>query len=308
MKQEPNANPRSARERLWLAAAEAAGRAVPVQARTLAKTYRVRDNVFSTALPSTMKGQKGLVWSHLVVGPERALLIDTGFGVGDLKGMARELSGGRPVIVCNTHCHGDHFMGDFQFDAVFCPEYDAENLREAFSDPHWEAERVPYEGGFFTQEDVVPVRDCAILPVPDGHRFDLGGGYLVELIHIGGHSPGSSVLLDRQNRILFSGDVLMGLVTLIMMPYSHYPAFATVRAFRDALVRLASRKGEFDCLCPGHGELELSPDVIDDMIALCGSVLAHPEDYDTLTDFRGMPCKQKSHGLAAIRYTDQYLS
>ena len=39
----------------------------------------------------------------------------------------------------------------------------------------------------------------------DGDIIDLGGRRL-EVIHIPGHSPGSIALLDRDNRVLFTGD------------------------------------------------------------------------------------------------------
>lgn len=65
----------------------------------------------------------GDVWMYLIVGPEKAMLIDTAFGLGDLKGLVEELAGGRELIVVNTHDHFDHAYGNCRFDKVYCHEY-----------------------------------------------------------------------------------------------------------------------------------------------------------------------------------------
>ena len=54
----------------------------------------------------------------LVAGEERALLIDTGTGVGDLKAAVEGLTG-LPVIVALTHGHVDHAGGVRQFGEVY---------------------------------------------------------------------------------------------------------------------------------------------------------------------------------------------
>lgn len=48
---------------------------------------------------------------YLVEGAERALLIDTGFGVGDLKALCERLTD-KPLLVVDTHSHGDHVLGN----------------------------------------------------------------------------------------------------------------------------------------------------------------------------------------------------
>ena len=42
---------------------------------------------------------------------KKAMLIDTAFGLGDLKGLIHKLIGDKEIIVCNTHCHIDHVSG-----------------------------------------------------------------------------------------------------------------------------------------------------------------------------------------------------
>lgn len=42
--------------------------------------------------------------------------------------------------------------------------------------------------------------------VEDGHIFDLGDGYEVELVMLPGHSPGQSGYYDHHNHIIFTGD------------------------------------------------------------------------------------------------------
>ena len=71
---------------------------------------------------------------HLIIGSERALLIDTGMGAGDLKGAVEALTD-KPVDVVNTHFHGDHTGGNGQFARVFCPEYDLPYLKSQMSHP-----------------------------------------------------------------------------------------------------------------------------------------------------------------------------
>ena len=62
-------------------------------------------------------------WMYLITGPEKALLIDTSFGIGDLRGLVDEITGGMPTIVVNTHASVDHSYGNFQFEKVYCHEY-----------------------------------------------------------------------------------------------------------------------------------------------------------------------------------------
>jgi glyoxylase-like metal-dependent hydrolase (beta-lactamase superfamily II) len=51
-------------------------------------------------------------WIWLIIGAKKAMLIDTCYGLGDMKGLVDEITGGMPLIVANTHGHFDHAGGD----------------------------------------------------------------------------------------------------------------------------------------------------------------------------------------------------
>ena len=53
----------------------------------------------------------------LLIGPEKAALIDTGCGIGNLRQAVAELTD-KPVIVINTHTHFDHLGGNRQFGEI----------------------------------------------------------------------------------------------------------------------------------------------------------------------------------------------
>ena len=59
-----------------------------------AECFKVRHNTYAIFSPSIMPGC-GDVWSYLIIGPDRALLIDTAFGLGDLKKLSEHLAPGR---------------------------------------------------------------------------------------------------------------------------------------------------------------------------------------------------------------------
>lgn len=54
------------------------------------------------------------VISYLIVGRKKALLFDTGLGIGDMYQEVRKITQ-LPIIVINSHHHFDHIGGNYQF-------------------------------------------------------------------------------------------------------------------------------------------------------------------------------------------------
>ena len=251
------------------------------------EAYRWKDNTWCIFNPSIMDGC-GDVWSYLVVGPEKALLIDTAFGLGDLRGLAEHLAGGREVLCANTHKHVDHIGGNVQFDRVYINEYDAESLRDEMT-PDFMASYLLDEDGNptaqgFAKEDLCAFSPYEIVACPNGYVFDLGGGYEVELVHLSGHTAGQSGFLDKQTGCFFIGDSTSALLD----EGERYPQFCTIRSMRDCLVAAIERHGEeVSGLYPGHGTFDLHPVTLQYMVNACEVILAHPDQYDSKLNWFG---------------------
>jgi len=270
----------------------------------LVEAWQMRDDVWSFL--SKSPGMGGDAWMHLIVGPERALLVDTGFGIGDMKALAERITG-KPVIVVNTHCHGDHVLGNFQFDAVYCHEYDADSIRAQMK-PEGLARIAAKTDDYYKAEDVVAFKEYEVVGVEHGHIFDLGGGHEVELFHLPGHSPGGCGFIDKKNRILFSGDAIVsspGLICGAVRDAAH-AKYCTIRAYRDRLAELVGRMDEFDVLYPGHNFLEFSNKAVTDALEMCEQILRDPDCQDDVDEVwpGGAPAKLKIVGLVSVAYTD----
>jgi glyoxylase-like metal-dependent hydrolase (beta-lactamase superfamily II) len=169
----------------------------------------------------------------LVAGTERAILIDTGLGIGDIHRAVRELTD-LDVHVVNTHYHWDHSGGNSGFDDIAIHELGAERLQRgpdmtklepyaAYSLRMLERVgefRVTDEEFFgFLSDETTPRPlpddfDFATWKIPasiptqllqDGDRLDLGGRTL-QVFHTPGHTPDSICLFDEENGLLFGGD------------------------------------------------------------------------------------------------------
>jgi glyoxylase-like metal-dependent hydrolase (beta-lactamase superfamily II) len=216
---------------------------------------------------------------YLVCGEERALLIDTGWGVGDLPALAASLLDARvegplPLTVVNTHGHPDHTYGNGQFSEVYVSPADASWLRTPppLENRQWIARDLlprPLPSGFEVERWAARVPD-SLPPVEDGQRFELGGRTL-EAIALPGHSPGSICLLDRKMRRLFVGDsILTGTIWL------HLDESLPLGQFHQNLQRIQSFAGQFDVLLPAHGSLDALPlpkGVLDDLVNGIASIL-----------------------------------
>jgi hypothetical protein len=78
------------------------------------EVYRIRPGLFAIYEP----GQFEEVISYLAVGEEKALLFDSGLGIGDMKAVVSELTELAPIVV-NSHTHYDHVGGNHQFSNVY---------------------------------------------------------------------------------------------------------------------------------------------------------------------------------------------
>jgi glyoxylase-like metal-dependent hydrolase (beta-lactamase superfamily II) len=101
-----------------------------------AEVYQFRANLFGIYTES-LDGM-GDPWMWLIEGPEKSFLIDTGFGIGNLPGLLKEIIGNKPVIVSNTHSHFDHAYGNFWFDKVYCHKYEAPLLKSKMNPHIWD--------------------------------------------------------------------------------------------------------------------------------------------------------------------------
>lgn len=241
-------------------------------------------------------------WMHLIVGQERALLIDTAFGIGDLRSLVETLTD-KPVDVVNTHFHGDHSAGNGQFETIFIHKYDIPYLEMSEKAEN----RLLPAPGTYREEDIIPLRSAKHVAMEDGFVFRLGEGHEVEVIHMPGHAAGGCMLLDRKYNLLFSGDAVVFTPTLIIgkFPAPYYPEYLTVTAFRDALKKALPKCQNVKKLYTGHSVQGISPVYLTDMMDCCEKIIAHPDQYETY-DYVSDPSQKQIMcvGRAMLVYTN----
>ena len=97
-------------------------------------------------------------------------------------------------------------------------------------------------------------------PLADGQVFDLGGVTL-EVIFFPGHTPGEIVLLDREDRALFTGDGLLEHLWLQMD--ESLPVEVQIRSME----RLIPLKDQFDMILHGHCREPFGMELFDTLLA-----------------------------------------
>ena len=130
---------------------------------------------------------------YLVIGKDRACVIDTMNGYNDLYQAVREITD-KPLTVVNTHGHPDHIFGNMYFEEAYLHPADRDLARSFAEDPEFLKMLEEHHKTFPPFQDILP-----------GDVIDLGGRTL-EVYGLPGHTPGGILLLLREDRILFTGD------------------------------------------------------------------------------------------------------
>lgn len=210
------------------------------------QVYRIRPGVYALYEPKQFEE----VISYLILGDRRAVLFDSGMGIGKISAVVARLTT-LPVTVVNSHTHFDHVGGNAEFHDIWNRDldYSRHNMAGGASE--------------YSRNTLAPERLCGLLPsgvnpnsystrpwrsthsLQDGEHIDIGGREL-EVLFTPGHTPDSLVLLDRKNGLLFTGDTFYPGPIYLFTPETDFPAYAR------SVDRLAALQSQVTLLLPAH--------------------------------------------------------
>lgn len=212
------------------------------------------------------------VKSHLIVGRDRAVLVDTGMGVGRIDAVVAELTD-LPLTVVTSHAHWDHIGGNGRFVGrveLLAHELEAaklasglpnDRLRGQFAPEHL---RGPLPDGFAATTVAYPPSPPDRL-LRGGEAIDLGGR-TIEVLHAPGHAPGLLVLLDREAGVLFRTDAAYAGALYAQLDESDF------EAYRRTLASLAALSPALRAVYPAHGRAVIDPALLPAMAAAFDAV------------------------------------
>ena len=226
----------------------------------------------------------------LLIGTEKAMLIDLGMGIGDLRG-AVEMLTDKPLIVVCTHPDIDHTAHGREFEEIWMsrPAYEANRpIPQSLERRRWDCERIAarpkgcigapytmfnlygYDINVDVREPEPDSKEPKINIIEDGQQFDLGGGRIVTAYHCFGHSTGSMFFLDEQTRSVFAGDCLNFNLGMGSVP---------VETSLRHLKRLQSLSDKYDGIYNGHHDFRalgapLDDDCLPTVISMLEDVLS----------------------------------
>ncbi len=217
-----------------------------------------------------------LVYCFLIVGTKAAIVYDSMFGYGNLRKFCEKVTD-RPLLLVNSHFHGDHAAGNFDFDSCYIHAFDLPGIYQGFAKTRAELLQRAVETAkpeflsHLRPEEMCEPRPMKAFPLFDGDVFDIGDRRLT-VIHVGGHSPGSIMLLDPQYHIAYSGDTCNNDTIVKRGMYGD-----SIEEYLAGLLHLRRYTDGIRYLFGGHEDFPAS--IIDEGIELCRRILAGTDDH-----------------------------
>ncbi len=247
------------------------------------EVYEIRQGIYAIYEP----GQFEEVISWLILGGEQALLFDTGLGMGDIRGVVKELTE-LPLTVLNSHGHYDHVGGNYQFNTIIGRDLPYSS-KQALGQPHDKV--AEFASGDWIWQQHPPNFDPAtyqIKPyqfsswIDEGEFVDLAGVSL-EVFRAPGHAPDGIVLVDHNRRLMFTGDVFYPAPL-----YAHLEG-SSVEDYARTAERLAAMAADVDYLLTSHNVPVASSDYLPQLDAAFKAIIAGTASYDISDGAREYP-------------------
>ncbi len=209
----------------------------------------------------------GTQFIYLLEGREKALLIDTGYAIGNLRRFVEKLTD-KPISVVNTHFHPDHAGGNGEWESVMMSPGAPDDL--------------PSMATTAGDMNALPYPDYEKVYLEDGGRIDLGGRVLEIKLAANGHCNSSLYLLDTTKRMLFMGDEIDP-AQVLLYDNSKNPEVAktycfdtVLKNYRGNLLWAKSHEADYDWLLGNHNGAPLAKSYVDGSIALIDAIYAGP--------------------------------
>jgi glyoxylase-like metal-dependent hydrolase (beta-lactamase superfamily II) len=260
------------------------------------EVYEITSNLF--AFCETRHYENTTI--SLLIGPEKATLIDTGCGIGNLRRAVEEVTD-KPVIVVNTHTHLDHLGSNRQFDEIAMYDHPLSRRLAGEGASHDILQKEILAESLVTKPWPRDFdRSGFALPpfsvdrwLKDGDPLDCGGRNL-EVISTPGEAVDHICLLDRAARVLFCGDILL-----------HGPVWTHLEggSLEDLITSYRKLMGyfeEFDHLMPGHNQPWLDKQLLPETLAGAEKILSGEAAFEEIIDPWNRRLKQYSFGRFAI--------
>ncbi|MDR1733564.1 MAG: MBL fold metallo-hydrolase [Oscillospiraceae bacterium] len=249
------------------------------------KAHQIFDNTYLLA----EEAGPALVTMALLIGSDRAILIDSGCGItGTLPAFVRKQTD-KPILHLITHCDPDHAGAS----ALFA------DIHMSSADDDLKAMALPYaqrEGDilhaldskpllqkivrFYLRRHMVKAEDFTYTDIRDGEEFLLSeqaGAYRqIEAFAMPGHTKGSMCFADKTNRIVFAGDSIAIRGNAVVGA----DRCAPLSVFRNALVRFAAKGFADYTIYTGHEYEPLPPGTVEELLSACNEILAGQTQAD----------------------------
>ena len=222
------------------------------------EVYKINDTTYAIYEPYQFEE----ALCYLVAGRDRAAVIDTGTGIGNLRQLIDQLTD-LPTFVFLTHEHYDHVADAWQWDhiavfdnpaalAVLKAGRSNQSLQGYLADDYLWQKSLPadFDPAAWTIPSIEPTQ-----LVHEGDIIDLGDRPL-EVIYTPGHSPGQICILDKKHRLLFTGD------HFFPGPLYAYGPDVNLDHYIASTKKLIDRLDEFDYLCAGHNDPYVKAEVL----------------------------------------------
>lgn len=221
---------------------------------------------------------------YLLEGDEKALLIDTGYGVGNLRAYVEKLTD-KPIVVANTHYHPDHAAGNGEFEQVYMSK-NADLDKATMTETPFDLTKLPHP-------------DYEKIYVGDGDTIELGNR-TIEILDIKpAHCNSSLFFLDRSHRMFFCGDDMEAAqVNLFNVDYD---LKTVLDNFLENTERILSLSNEFDYLLPNHNGTPIAKSYLNDYIDLIHAIYNKEVKPDEKLNHRYIEMDPKAPHLCRVR-------
>ena len=204
------------------------------------------------------------VHSFLLLGEEKAVLIDTGLGIDNIKRITDQFTT-LPIDVFTTHVHTDHIGSHEEFKRIYVHDGDKDWLVNGIKGLPIEQIRKDISRDItlptpetFNPNTYKPFQGEPSGLLKDGDIFELGNRRLI-IYHTPGHSPGHISIFDETNGYLFTGDLLYNETPI----YAFYPSTNPVDLVNS--LEKISKIPNVSMVYGSHNTLGLKPQILEEV-------------------------------------------